>query len=91
MGPRVSVLVTIPDYVKHQMIIETGTKILSYLGYTITHPSGTLFDRRMGYVATDGNLVHVFVTGVISGSFSDEAAVEAFEPHRETIIQGLRL
>ncbi|MBD2105538.1 hypothetical protein [Nodosilinea sp. FACHB-13] len=64
-------------------------------GYTITHPNGALFDRGIGYVTTDGNLIHVFVTGVISGdpsgSFSDEAAVEAFEPHLDTIIQGLRL
>ncbi|MBD1916674.1 MULTISPECIES: hypothetical protein [Cyanophyceae] len=46
-------------------------------------------------MATDGNLVHVFVTGVISGypsgSFSDEAAVGAFEPHLDTIIEGLQL
>ncbi|MGB3310074.1 MAG: hypothetical protein WBG32_01270 [Nodosilinea sp.] len=64
-------------------------------GYTITHPNGALFDRGIGYVATDGDWVHVFVTGVISGdpsgSFSDEAAVEAFEPHLDTMIQGLRL
>lgn len=64
-------------------------------GYTVTHPNGALFDRGIGYVATDGDQVYVFATGVISGdpsgSFSDEAAVEAFEPHLDTIIQGLRL
>jgi hypothetical protein len=64
-------------------------------GYTITHPNGALFDRAVGYVATDGSQVHVFVTGVISGdpsgSFSDDAAVETFVPYLDTIIQGLRL
>ena len=64
-------------------------------GYTVTHPNGALFDRAIGYVATDGSQVHVFVTGVISGdptgSFSNEAAVEAFAPHLDTIIQGLQL
>ncbi|PSN11563.1 hypothetical protein C7293_23800 [filamentous cyanobacterium CCT1] len=64
-------------------------------GYTVTHPNGALFDRGIGYVATDGDQVYVFVTGVISGdptgSFSDEAAVEAFAPHLDTIIQGLQL
>ncbi|MBE9159851.1 hypothetical protein IQ265_23890 [Nodosilinea sp. LEGE 06152] len=64
-------------------------------GYTVAHPNGALFDRGIGYVATDGDQVYVFATGVISGdpsgSFSDEAALEAFEPHLATIIQGLRL
>ena len=64
-------------------------------GYRVTHPNGALFDRGVGYVTTDGNLLHVFVTGAIggdpSGSFSDEAAVEAFEPHLDRIIQGLSL
>ncbi|MGG6237108.1 hypothetical protein ACQ4N7_00585 [Nodosilinea sp. AN01ver1] len=64
-------------------------------GYSVTHPNGTLFDRGIGYVATDGDQVYVFTTGVISGdptgSFSDEAAVEAFAPHLNTIIQGLQL
>lgn len=64
-------------------------------GYTVTHPNGALFDRGIGYVATDGDRVHVFVTGVISGdptgSFADEAAMDVFEPHLDSIIQGLRL
>ncbi len=64
-------------------------------GYTITHPNGALFDRGIGYVTTDGTLLHVFVTGVISGdpsgSFSDEGLLETFEPHLNTIIQALRL
>ncbi|MBW4459687.1 MAG: hypothetical protein KME47_05530 [Nodosilinea sp. WJT8-NPBG4] len=63
--------------------------------YTINHPNGALFDRGIGYVTTDGTMIHVFVTGVISGdpsgSFSDEGLVETFEPHLDTIIQGLRL
>ncbi|PSR14931.1 hypothetical protein C8255_23515 [filamentous cyanobacterium CCP3] len=64
-------------------------------GYTVTHPNGALFDRGIGYVATDGDQVYVFATGVISGdptgSFSDQAAVEAFAPHLDTIIQELKL
>ncbi|MBE9109390.1 hypothetical protein IQ273_08165 [Nodosilinea sp. LEGE 07298] len=75
--------------------IDVGSLPGLRYGYTVTHPNGALFDRGIGYVATDGNQVHVFVTGVISGdptgSFSDQAAVEAFEPHLNTIIQGLRL
>lgn len=75
--------------------ISVGTLPGLRYGYTITHPNGALFDRGLGYVTTDGTMVHVFVTGVISGdpsgSFSDEALVETFTPHLNTIIQGLKL
>lgn len=64
-------------------------------GYTITHPNGVLYDRGIGYVATDGEQVYVFASGVISGdptgSFSERAKLEAFEPYLDKIIQGLRL
>lgn len=64
-------------------------------GYTITHPNGVVFDRTVGYVATDGEQVHVFVTGVISGdptgSFSNPDDLAVFEPHLTTLIEGLRL
>lgn len=64
-------------------------------GYTITHPNGAVFDRSVGYVATDGDQVYVFVTGVISGdpsgSFGNEADFATFEPHLATMIEGLRL
>ncbi|PZV01342.1 MAG: hypothetical protein DCF32_16385 [Leptolyngbya sp.] len=75
--------------------ISVGTLPGLRYGYTITHPNGALFDRGLGYVTTDGTMVHVFVTGVISGdpsgSFSDEELVETFAPHLNTIIQGLKL
>ncbi|MBW4481315.1 MAG: hypothetical protein KME14_02105 [Tildeniella torsiva UHER 1998/13D] len=77
------------------VVMTVGTLPGLRYGYTITHPNGVLFDRGIGYVTTDGTMLHVFVTGVISGdpsgSFSDETAVETFEPHLDTIIQGLRL
>jgi hypothetical protein len=64
-------------------------------GYSVTHANGALFDRAVGYVTTDGEQIHVFTTGVISGdpsgSFSDEAALETFEPHFDTIVRGLTL
>ncbi|WOD39569.1 hypothetical protein [Nodosilinea sp. E11] len=64
-------------------------------GYTITHPNGAVFDRTVGYVATDGEQIYVFVTGVIggdpSGSFGNEADLAAFEPHLATLIAGLQL
>lgn len=64
-------------------------------GYTITHPNGMVFDRTVGYVATDGEQVYVFVTGVISGdpsgSFGNEADLAAFEPYLAPIMEGLRL
>jgi hypothetical protein len=66
-----------------------------HYGYTITYPNGSVFDRTVGYVATDGEQVYVFVTGVISGdpsgSFGDEGDLATFEPHLATIISGLRL
>ncbi|HSM80888.1 MAG TPA: hypothetical protein VLS96_04340 [Nodosilinea sp.] len=64
-------------------------------GYTITHPNGVVFDRTVGYVATDGEQVYVFVTGVISGdpsgSFGNEADLAVFEPYLAPIMAGLRL
>ncbi|MEB3358135.1 MAG: hypothetical protein VKK04_15510 [Synechococcales bacterium] len=60
-----------------------------------TRPNGALFDRYVGYVATDGELLHIFVTGIIPGDtagvFSDSAALEQFEPHLDDIIRGLSL
>lgn len=63
--------------------------------FAATHPNGTLFDRYIGYVTTDGELLHVFVTGIIggdpSGTFSDETALDTFAPHLDEIIRGLSL
>lgn len=63
--------------------------------FAATYPNGTLFDRYVGYVTTDGDLLHVFVTGVISGdpsgTFSDSAALTTFEPHLDEIIRQLSL
>ncbi|MBD1915045.1 MULTISPECIES: hypothetical protein [Cyanophyceae] len=75
--------------------ISIGTLPGLRYGYTITHPNGALFDRGIGYVTTDGTMLHVFATGVISGdpsgSFSDEELFETFLPHLNTTIQGLKL
>ncbi|MBD2108613.1 hypothetical protein [Nodosilinea sp. FACHB-13] len=75
--------------------ISVGTRPGLRYSYTIEHPNGALFDRGLGYVTTDGTMLYVFATGVISGdpsgSFSDEGLFETFLPHLNTIIQGLRL
>jgi hypothetical protein len=64
-------------------------------GYTITHPNGVVYDRSVGYVATDGDQIYVFVTGLISGdpsgSFGNTEDFAAFEPHLNTLMEGLRL
>ncbi|HIK45463.1 MAG TPA: hypothetical protein IGR64_11345 [Leptolyngbyaceae cyanobacterium M65_K2018_010] len=64
-------------------------------GYTITHPNGVVFDRTVGYVATDGEQVYVFVTGVISGdptgSFSNAEDLATFAPHLASLMEDLRL
>lgn len=63
--------------------------------FTAKQANGALFDRYVGYVTTDGEHLHVFVTGMIngdpSGTFSDNAALEQFEPYLDDIIQGLLL
>ncbi|PSN12000.1 hypothetical protein C7271_23990, partial [filamentous cyanobacterium CCP5] len=60
-----------------------------------THPDGTLFERYVGYVATDGELLHLFVTGVINGDyagvFGDNTALTEFEPYLDELIQELSL
>lgn len=80
---------------------ETPTEIavggLPGLRYSLAskQPGGELFDRYVGYVTTDGERLHVFVTGMIngdpSGTFSNNAALEQFEPYLDDIIQGLSL
>ena len=63
--------------------------------FAATHPNGTLFDRYVGYVTTDGELLHVFVTGIIGGDyagvFGDSAVLSEFEPYLDEIIQNLSL
>ena len=63
--------------------------------FAATHPNGTLFDRYVGYVTTDGELLHVFVTGIIGGDyagvFGDSAVLGEFEPYLDDIIQNLSL
>ncbi len=60
-----------------------------------TRPDGALFERYVGYVTTDGALLHVFVTGIISGDyagvFGESAALAEFEPYLDKIIQDLSL
>lgn len=60
-----------------------------------TRPDGTLFERYVGYVTTDGERLHVFVTGIINGDyagvFAESAALSEFEPYLDEIIQNLSL
>jgi hypothetical protein len=64
-------------------------------GLTTTRDDGTLFERMVGYMATDGDTVYLIVTGLINndptGSFSEASDFAAFEPHGEAIVEGLRL
>jgi hypothetical protein len=63
--------------------------------YVTTHPDGTLFERSVGYVTIDGDMIHVFTSGLINGdyagTFSDDASLSAFEPHLDDIMRGLSL
>jgi len=63
--------------------------------FAATHLNGTLADRYVGYVTTDGERLHVFVTGVIRGDyggvFGDSAVLTEFEPYLDEIIRGLSL
>lgn len=64
-------------------------------GYALSDAEGVVRERTVGYVATDGEQVYVFTTGVITGDptgpFGSESDLSAFEPHLATIIEGLRL
>lgn len=64
-------------------------------GYALSDAEGVVRERTVGYVATDGDQVYVFATGVITGDptgpFGRESDLSAFEPHLATIIEGLRL
>ena len=64
-------------------------------GYALSDAQGVVRERTVGYVATDGERVYVFATGVItgdpSGPFGSESDLSAFESHLATIIEGLRL
>lgn len=64
-------------------------------GFTTTQSDGTLFDRTLGYVATDGEFLYVFATSAISGDptggFSSDEALTEFEPHFAEIVEGLNL
>lgn len=64
-------------------------------GYAFSDAGGVVRERTLGYVATDGEQVYVFATGVITGDptgpFGRESDLSAFEPHLATIIEGLRL
>jgi hypothetical protein len=64
-------------------------------GFTIRYGNATLAERTIGYVATDGTTLYLFVTGLTngdpSGAFSSDAALREFEPHLAEIIAGLSL
>lgn len=67
---------------------------LSYKFQTI-HTNGTLFERTVGYVTTDGNNLYVIVAGLTpqdpSGTFSEDVKLSKFEPYLADIIPTLNL
>jgi hypothetical protein len=67
---------------------------LSYKFQTI-HANGTLFERTVGYVTTDGNNLYLIVVGLtpgdFSGTFSDNIKLGKFEPYLADIIPALNL
>lgn len=64
-------------------------------GFRTTHADDRLFETAIGYVATDGETLYIFTTGVMgneeAGFFTTETALETFEPHLDQIIQNLVL
>ena len=64
-------------------------------GFATTQANGTLFDRTLGYVTTDGEFIYVFATSVVNGDptggFSSDEALTKFEPHLAAIVEGLNL
>ncbi len=64
-------------------------------GFTIRHSDDILAERTVGYVATDGTTLYVFVTGLTNGdpagSFLSDAALQQFEPHLDKIMAELSL
>lgn len=57
--------------------------------------NNALYERMIGYVAADDDTLYVIVTGMINGdpagTFSDDAALQQFEPHFDRIVTGLNL
>jgi len=54
-----------------------------------------LYERTIGYVASDNDTLYVIVTGLINGdpagTFSDSADLQEFQPHLDRIVAGLNL
>ena len=54
-----------------------------------------LYERTIGYVASDNDTLYVIVTGLINGdpagTFSDNADLQEFQPHLDRIVAGLNL
>lgn len=63
--------------------------------FTTTRSNGDLFERSVGYAATDGETLYVIVAALMNGdptgTFSTDADLTAFEPHLDRIVAGLNL
>lgn len=57
--------------------------------------NNALYERMIGYVASDDDTLYVIATGMINGdpagTFSDDADLQQFEPHLDRIVAGLNL
>lgn len=64
-------------------------------GFSTVRPDGNLFDRTVGYVASDGNKLYVIVAALTpgdpSGTFASDVDLREFEPHLDRIVTGLNL
>ncbi|MGG6295168.1 hypothetical protein ACQ4M4_12315 [Leptolyngbya sp. AN02str] len=77
-----------------EAMVVGGLPGLSF-GYLTSHPNGTSFERMVGYMATDGEMVYVFSTGVMNGDstglFTNEVDFRLFEPYLDDMMQNLSL
>ncbi|NEQ27599.1 MAG: hypothetical protein F6K28_53070 [Microcoleus sp. SIO2G3] len=57
--------------------------------------NNALYERMIGYVASDDDTLYVIVTGMINGdpagTFSNDTDLQQFEPHFDRIVAGLNL
>jgi hypothetical protein len=64
-------------------------------GFTTSLKANQLFERSVGYVATDGKVLYVITTSVpdsdAGGTFTNDATLQKFEPHLQQIVAGLKL
>lgn len=63
--------------------------------FTTTRKPDQVFERSIGYVASDGKMLYVITTSVphsdAGGTFTTNATLQQFEPHLQSIIAHLKL